>query len=115
MRGLLERGTEPQDLVGMFVRRNLDRQQARTAHRQRASLVEQDGVGPRERLERSSPLDQNAAPRSLRDTRNEGDWCRQDEGQGVAATSTARPRIMSPEKSQATPATVSVNGRKNSA
>ena len=82
MRGLLERGAEPQDLVGMFVGRNLDRQQARTAHRQRAGLVEQDRMGPRQRLERSSAFDQNAAPRSLRDTRNEGDRCRQDERAG---------------------------------
>ena len=115
MRGLLERGAEPQDLVGMFVRRNLDRQQARTAHRQRAGLVEQHRIGPRQRLKRSSAFDQNAAPRSLRDPAMKATGAARMRGQGVAATSTARPRIMSPEKSQATLATASVNGRKNSA
>ena len=52
MRRLLERGAEHQHLVGRLARRDLDGEQPRAADRQRAGLVEQHGMGARQRLQR---------------------------------------------------------------
>ena len=58
------------------------RKQARAADRQRAGLVEQHGVRSRQRLERPAALDQDAAPRRLRDAGDEGDRRRQNKRTG---------------------------------
>ena len=79
MRRLLERGAEHQYLIGRLARRNLDGKQPRAADRQRSGLVEQHGMGARQRLQRPAALDQNAAPGRLRDTGDEGDRRRQNQ------------------------------------
>ena len=79
MRGLLQRGAEHQHLVGALARGHLDREEPRAADGQRAGLVEQHGVGARQRLERAAALDQDAAPGRLRDAGDEGDRRGQDE------------------------------------
>ena len=82
MRGLLERGAEPQHFVRILAGRGLDRKEPRAADRQRAGLVEEHGVRAGERFERPAALDQDAAPRRLRDAGDEGDRRRQDERAG---------------------------------
>ena len=68
-----------QHLVGILTRSDFDRQQPRAADRQRAGLVEQDGMRARQRLKRAAALDQDAAPRRLRDAGDEGDRRGEDE------------------------------------
>ena len=68
-----------QHLVGVLARRDLDGKQPRAADRQRAGLVEQHGMRARQRLQRPAALDQDAAPRRLRDAGDEGDRRRQNE------------------------------------
>ena len=62
MRGLLERGAEHHYVLGGLARRNFDGKQPRAAYRQCPGLVEQYGMGARQRFQRASALDQNAAP-----------------------------------------------------
>ena len=64
---------------GALAGRRLDGDQARAADRERARLVEHDGVGARERLERAAALDENALARRLGDAGDEGDRRGQDE------------------------------------
>ena len=82
MRGLLERGSESQHGLGFFVRRNLEREQSRTADRERTGLVQQYRMSACQRLERSSALDQNPAPRSLGNASDQGHRRRQNERTG---------------------------------
>ena len=79
MGGLLQRGTQHQHFFRQLARRDLDRKQPCAADRQRSGLVEQHGMGARQRLQRSAALDQDAAPRGLRDAGDEGDGRRQDQ------------------------------------
>ncbi len=76
---LLERSAEHHHLIGGLTRCNLDGKQPCASDRQRAGLVEQHGMGARQRLQRSAALDQDAAPRRPGDTGDEGDRCRQDQ------------------------------------
>ena len=63
-----------------FSRRHFDRKQPRAADRQRSGLVEQHGMGARQRFQRAAALDQDAAPGRLRDAGDEGDGRGQDQG-----------------------------------
>ena len=82
LRSLLEAGAEPQHLVGALARCGLDREQAGAADGERSGLVEQHGVRPRQLLDRSAALDQNAAPGRAGDAGDEGDRCRQNQRTG---------------------------------
>jgi hypothetical protein len=79
MRSLLERSAEREHAIDGLARRHLHRQEPRSADRQRAGLVEQHGVRPRQRLERSAALDQDTAPCRLRDAGDESNGSRQDQ------------------------------------
>src|SRR5271165_7578860 len=82
MRSLLERGSESQHGLGFFVGRNLDREQSRTADRERSGLVQQYRMSPCQRLERTSALDQDPAPRSLGNASDKGHRRGQNERTG---------------------------------
>ena len=79
MRGLLERRAEHQHALDRFAGRDFDGEQPCAADRQRPGLVEQHGMGARQRFQRAAALDQNAAPRGLRDAGDEGDRGGQDQ------------------------------------
>ena len=115
MRGLFERGAEPQDLVGGLVGRRFYREKARAADGQSPGLVEEDGMCSRQRFQRAPAFDEDPQASCLRDAGNECDRGRQNERQGVAATNTARARMRSPERYHAMKAITQVNGRKASA
>ena len=73
LRGLLQRTRKPQNLIGVLTRRRLDGDEARASDGQGARLVKQDSVGVCESVERSASFDDDAAPRRIRHTGNEGD------------------------------------------
>ena len=67
-RQLLDRGRQPEDLAlidgpGLRGRTDVDRGQPRPAGGERPGLVEQHDASPRQRLERTTALDDHAAPR----------------------------------------------------
>ena len=66
----------------LVARRRLDREQAGAADGQGSGLVEQDGVGARQLLQRPAAFDQDAAPGRPGDAGDEGDRRRQDERAG---------------------------------
>ena len=116
VRGLLERGRQPQHLVGALAGRRLDGDEARAADRQRAGLVEHHGVRARQRLERPAALDQDAAPGRLRDAGDEGDRRGQDQRARRRRDQHGERRGSDrPSSSQAPPATTSVTGSSSSA
>ena len=82
VRGLFERGAERQHFIGALSRRGFDGEKARAADGERPGLVEQHGVGARQRFERAAALDQDAAPGRLGDAGDEGNRRRQDERAG---------------------------------
>ena len=82
MRRLLERGREPQSFVGRLARSCLDGDEACTADRQSAGLVEHHGVDARERLQRPPALDQYATASGLGGSPDKSRRRREDQGTG---------------------------------
>ena len=79
VRCLFEGGCHCEHLVRILTRRNLDRQQARSADSQGSGLVEQNRMGTRQRFERAAALDQDAEASGARDAGDEGNRGSQDE------------------------------------
>ena len=79
MRGLLERRAEHQHALDRFAGRDVDGEQPCATDRQRPGLVEQHGMGARQRFQRAAALDENAAPCGLRNAGDEGDRRGQDQ------------------------------------
>ena len=79
LRRLLEGANDAKRLVDAPAGRGLDPQDARSANRQCAGLVEDDGARPRQRLEREPALHQDATARRARDARNIGDRSGKDQ------------------------------------
>ena len=105
LRGLLQRSGQPQHLLRALAGGRLDGDQARAADGQRARLVEDDGAGAGERLQRSAALDEDALARRLRDAGDEGHGRRQDERAGRRRHQHRQRPDGSPDSSQAAPAT----------
>ena len=80
--GLIERGGEAQHLVGRQDAIDVNRRERRLALRQRAGLVEDDDPDPGQRLERSTPFDEEPGLRAARHPAHDGDRDGEDQGAG---------------------------------
>ena len=78
-RHLVERGGEPERLVGVEVSERDDALELGLPEGERAGLVEQHGLRPAEPLERAGALDDDAGPSGPREAGDERDRRREDE------------------------------------